>query len=127
MGNNDGTRSSWPGPFGMGRQGYLVIAIVILVTARFAATRSDWTSIVVGAIVPPLIIFPILFAVSRLWQEPGTTPERSTGPGEGMDLMTFLARINPLMFLMFSALSRRSDDERYQQLRQSGPYGMGAQ
>ncbi|MGH2448134.1 MAG: hypothetical protein ACRDFS_05970 [Chloroflexota bacterium] len=42
-----------------------------------------------------------------------------------MDLLTLLARTNPLMFLLLGAMTRGVDDERYQELVRSGPFGLG--
>jgi hypothetical protein len=42
-----------------------------------------------------------------------------------MNLLTFLARTNPFMFLLFGALSRRQDDPEYRQLLESGPFALG--
>ena|SRR5579884_435786 len=127
MKENDQHLRSGSGPFGMGWQGYLIVAIVILGTALFAATRSNWQSMLVSALVLPLLMFSLIFALSHLWQNGAKVRNRSIGPREGMDLLTFLARTNPIMFLFLGALSRRSDDDRYQQLLRSGPYGMGQQ
>jgi hypothetical protein len=124
MQHDDQRQPLHSGPFDMGRQGYLITAIIILVTALFAATRSDWQSMVIAALVPPLIMFPLIFALGRR-QDEARAPGRRTGSQESMDLMTFLARTNPLMFLMFGTLTRRSDDTKYQELLRSGPYGMG--
>jgi hypothetical protein len=115
------------GPFGLGWQGYLVIAIIIVVTALFAASRSDWTSMLLSALLPPLILFSIICALSRRSRDGAKARDRRIGPREDGDLITFLARTNPVMFLIFGALSRRSDDDRYQQLLRSGPFGMGQQ
>jgi hypothetical protein len=111
----------------MGRQGYLTIAI-ILGTAAFAASRSgDWTSLLVSALLPPLVLFPLIFALSRRWQGGAQVRDRRGGPRQRFDLMTFLARTNPVMFLLFGILSGRSDDDRYRRLLRSGPYGKGQQ
>jgi hypothetical protein len=115
------------GPFGMGRQGYHIIAIVVGVTGLFAASRSDWTSMLVSALVLPLIMFPIIFALSRRLQDGAKVRGSGIGLMEDADPITFLARTNPIMFLLFGALSRRSDDNRYRQLLRAGPYGMGQQ
>lgn len=111
----------------MGWQGWLIIAIVILVTALFAATRSDWQSMLVSALVPPLIIFPLIFALSRFWRDGARASDGRQGPGQEFDLLNVLARTNPIMFLLLGALSRRSNDDRYRQLLSSGPFGMGQQ
>ena len=37
----------------------------------------------------------------------------------------FLARTNPIMFLLFGSLLRRTDEARYRELLESGPYGLG--
>jgi protein-S-isoprenylcysteine O-methyltransferase Ste14 len=111
----------------MGRQGYLIVAIIVVVTGFFAASRSDWTSMLVSALVLPLIMFLIICAVSQRWRGGATLHPRRGGLTGGMDLITFLARTNPVMFLIFGGLGRRLDDDRYQQLVGSGPYGMGRQ
>ncbi|MDQ2744009.1 MAG: hypothetical protein M3Z66_17175 [Chloroflexota bacterium] len=113
------------GPFGMGWQGYLIIAIIILGTALFAATRSDWTSMLVSALVLPVIMVALIHVLSRLWRGRTEGRDRRSGPRQDMDLLTFLARTNPLMFLLIGTLSRGVDDDRYQELLRSGPYGMG--
>ncbi len=127
MGDNGQNQQPWSGPFGMGWQGYLVTAIIILVSALFAASRRDWTSLLLSALVLPLVVFLIAAVVSRWLQDGEKVSARKREPRENMDLITFLARTNPIMFLLFGALSRRSDEERYQQLLRSGPYGMGQQ
>jgi hypothetical protein len=109
----------------MGRQGWLIIVFIILVTAVFAATRSDWPSMLVAALVPPLIMFPLIFVLTRRWQDGARVRDRRVGPREDFELLTFLARTNPIMFLVFGALSGRSQDDRFQQLYRAGPYGMG--
>lgn len=120
-------RQPWSGPFGMGRQGYLVTAIIILVSALFAASRRDWTSLLLSALVLPLVVFLTAAVVSRWLQDGEKVSARRREPRENMDLITFVARTNPIMYLLFGALSRHSDEERYQQLLRSGPYGMGQQ
>jgi hypothetical protein len=113
------------GPFGLAGQGYLIVAIIIVGTAVLAATRTDWTSVIISALVLPLIMVGVIYVVSRFWRNEPQVPERSRGPCQGMDLLAFLARTNPLMFLLFGAASRGVDDDRYQELLGSGPYGMG--
>ena len=125
MEESDETPRPASGPFRMGRQGYLIVAIIIVVTAIFAATRSDWTSMMVSAIVPPLIIFPLIHLLTHGRQGEATVRDTVRGSRENVDLMTLLARTNPITFLMLGVVRRRSDDERYQQLLSSGPFGMG--
>jgi glucose dehydrogenase len=64
------------GPFGMGWQEYLVIGVVILATALFAATRRDWTSMLVSALILPPIVFALLHVLTRFWQG-GARPRQS--------------------------------------------------
>lgn len=111
------------GPFDLGLQGYLVIAIIVLATAVFAATRSDWVSMIFAAIIPPLILFPLIALLARAGRR--ETSALSDRREQGIDVMTFLARTNPLMFLLFGSVARRTDEERYQELLRAGPYGMG--
>jgi hypothetical protein len=112
-------------PFGMGRQGWAIALIIILVTVAFAATRTTWQSMVLSAVLPPLILFPLIYFLTRRWRDGSTAPASRASSGESGDLMTFLARTNPLMFLLFGVLSGRSNDDDFQQLFRSGPYGMG--
>jgi len=91
------------------------------------ASRRDWASLLLSALVLPLVLFFIAIVLSRWLQDGEKVRARRREPRESMDLITFLARTNPIMFLLFGALSRRSDEERYQQLWRSGPYGMGQQ
>lgn len=125
MSNSGQHRGSPSGPFGMGPQGYLIIAIVILGAAVFAATRMDWASMLVSALVLPIGVLAIIQALSRLRR--GGTRDRvsRSGPHQNVDLLTFLARTNPIMFLVFGAVSPGVDDTHYQDLLRSGPYGMG--
>jgi hypothetical protein len=128
--HDDQNRPPWSGPFGMGWQGYLIVAIVILGSAVFAATRSDWVSLLVSALGLPLLIFSLLFLLTRLLsrsQQGAPARDRRIEPRQGMDLLTFLARTNPFMFLLFGALTRRQDDPEYQQLLRSGPFTLGRQ
>jgi hypothetical protein len=125
MDGQDKNRDSWSGPFGMGWQGWLVTGIIIVVTAVFAATRNGWQSRIIAALVPPLILFPLISFLSRFLQRGPGRRDRGRGPGEQFDLMTFLARTNPFMFLLLGAFGQGTDDARYQELLQSGPYGMG--
>jgi hypothetical protein len=125
MADTDHNQRPGSGPFGMGRQGYLVVAIVVLATALFAATRRDWTSMLISALLFPLIVFALVHLVTR-FRQAGMRPwERRGTPGEGMDPLTFLARTNPFMFLLLGAVSRGVEDERYQELLRSGPFGLG--
>jgi hypothetical protein len=129
-GNDDQNQPPRSGPLGMGWQGYLVVAIVIIGSAVFAATRSDWTSLLVSALGLPLLIFSLLFVLSRMLSRPPSDAKVQgwrRKPGEGMDLLTFLARTNPFMFLLFGAMTRGPDDPEYQQLLQSGPFTLGRQ
>lgn len=121
------TGRSRSGPFGMGGQGYLIIAVVILTSALFAATRRDWASMLFSALVLPLIMFVIIDILSRLWPVGTSVRGGNTGTREDMDPLTFLARTNPIMFLLFAALNRGADDSRYGEYLRSGPYGMGQQ
>jgi hypothetical protein len=109
----------------MGWQGWLIIAIITLGSALFAATRKDWTSMLISAIILPLIMFAIISLLSRAWRGRTQLPERSRESSRNVDLMTFLARTNPVMFLILGALDRGADDERYQELLRSGPFGLG--
>lgn len=127
---DDQNRPPWSGPFGIGWQGYLIVGIIILGSAVFAATRSDWTSLLVSALVLPLLIFSPLFLLTRLLSQPQHSAQerdRRIEPREGMDLLTFLARTNPFMFLLFGGLSRGPDDPEYQQLLKSGSFTLGRQ
>ncbi len=113
------------GPFGMGWQGYLVLAIIIVGTAFFAATRNDWASMLTFALVLPLVMITLIHVLIRFWRDESQIHDKSRGPRQDVDLLAFLARTNPFMFLVFGALSRGVDDERYQELLRSGPYAMG--
>jgi hypothetical protein len=116
------------GPFGMGRQGYLVVAIIIFGSAVFAATRSDWVSMLVIAVCLPLAAFSLLLLLSRMLSgrsHARTVQGRRNESREAMNLLTFLARTNPFMFLLFGAMSRRQDDPEYQELLESGPFTVG--
>lgn len=125
MADTNHNRRPASGPFGMGWQGYLLVAVVILATALFAATRRDWTSMLISTLLLPLVVFALLHLVTR-FRQGGTSPrQRGGGPGDGMDLLTFLARTNPFMFLLLGAMNRGVDDERYQELLRSGPFGLG--
>ena len=77
----------------------------------------------IAALIPPLILFPLIFALTR----PRSTQARAgrADGRSGMDLLTFLARTNPFMFLLFGALTGRQNDEDYQRLRSAGPYTLG--
>jgi hypothetical protein len=68
--NHDRNLPASPGPFGMGGQGYLVVTIIIFGSALFAATRSDWISMLVTAVCLPLAVFSLLFLLSRLLSGP---------------------------------------------------------
>jgi hypothetical protein len=125
MNDNDDNQRSWSGPFGMGWRGYLIIAIVILATAVFAATRRDWTSMLISALILPLVMFAVIHVLSRFWRGGTRARDSRRGPRQDVDLLTFLARTNPFLFLLFGALNRGADDDRYQELLRSGPYGMG--
>lgn len=109
----------------MGWQGYVIIAIIIMSTAIFAASRTDWASLLLSALVPPLILFPLIFVLSRPGGERDGAHNRMHDSGRGVDFLTFLARTNPIMFLLVGAVSRRQDDEQYQQLLSAGPYALG--
>lgn len=127
---NDNRNQPGSGPFGMGWQGYVIVAIIILGSSVFAATRSDWTSLLVSALGLPLLIFFLLFLLTRLLSRPqraAQEPVTRIEPRGGIDLLTFLARTNPFMFLLFGSLSRGPDDPEYQQLLRSGPYTLGRQ
>jgi len=125
MEDNDWNQGPGSGPFGMGWQGWLILASIILATALFAATRSDWTSMLISALILPLIVFAIVHVLSRIWQGGTRARDSRRGPSEDLDLLPFLARTNPVMFLLFGALSRSMDDDQYQELLRSGPFGMG--
>jgi len=114
----------------MGWQGYLVVAVVIVGSAVFAATRSDWVSLLVSALGLPLLVFSLLFLLTRRSsrsRQAGPGGHRSIEPGEGMNLLTFLARTNPFMFLLFGAATHRRDDPQYQQLLRLGPFTLDRQ
>ncbi len=114
-----------PGPFGMGTQGYLIIALIIVGTALYTMTRGDWTSMLISALGFPLIMIALVHILSRFrWNEPHLRGRRRE-PGQGVDLLTILVRTNPFTFFLAGLLSRGVDDDRYQELLQSGPYGMG--
>lgn len=121
--NDDDNRRSGPGPFGIGWLGSLII--IILATAIFAATRRDWTSMLIGALVLPVVMIASIHVLSRAWRGGTGVRDRGRGPRDGVDLLTFIARTNPVMFLFFGALTRGADDDRYQELVRSGPFGMG--
>src|SRR5947209_18532018 len=114
-----------PGPFGMGWQGYLITAVVILATAVFAATRRDWTAVLISALILPLIVFALLHLVTRFWHGETRLRQSTRTSGAGIVLLTFLARTNPFMFLLLGSTSRSGDDERYRELLRSGPFGLG--
>lgn len=128
--NDDQNVPPASGPFGMGWQGYLVVAIIVFGSAVFAATRSDWVSMLVSAVCLPLAAFSLLLLFSRMLSglaHGSTVQGHQNESREGMNLLTFLARTNPFMFLLFGALSRRQDDPEYQQLLESGPFTLGQQ
>ncbi len=125
MNHNDRNRRSPSGPFGMGRQGYIIIAIVILATAIFASTRTDWISMLAGALILPLVVLAVIHVLSRLWRGGTRSRDSRRAPRQGVDLLTFLARTNPIMFLLVGGATRGVDDSQYQDLLRSGPYGMG--
>lgn len=121
-----GTSTGSPtGPFGMGRQGYLILAIIILGSALFATTRRDWISMIVSALVLPLVMFGLVHLLSRFWGNGLRTPDGEREARPAMDPLTFAARTNPFMFLLLGAFSRRTGDDRYEELLRTGPYGLG--
>ncbi len=125
MNDDDQNQRPGLGLFGLGWQGYLIIAIIIVGTALFAATRGDWTSMLISALVLPLIMVALVHVLSRFRRDGSPVHDRRSGPGRDMDLLTFLTSTNPVMFLLVGALSRGADDDRYRELLRSGPYGMG--
>jgi hypothetical protein len=125
MPNRSHSQHRRSGLFGRARQGHLIIAIIVVGTALLAATRTDWASMLVSALVLPLIMVAVIYLVSQIWRNGPEGSERSRGPRQETDLLTFLARTNPLMFLLFGTASRGVDDDRYGELLGFGPYGMG--
>jgi hypothetical protein len=110
------------GPFGLGRQGYIIIAVIIGGSAALAVSqRGSWTAVLLSALLPPLVLFPLIYLLTRNWQG---GPNWQQGLGGG-DLLTFLARTNPIMFVLFGQTMRRSNNEEYRRLLGSGPYGLG--
>jgi hypothetical protein len=109
----------------MGRQGYLILAIIIAGSALFAATRHDWPSMLVSALGLPLMTVALFQLLSRFWRSRPQVRDSRYTPRQNVDPLTFLARTNPLMLLLFGALSRGTDDGRYGELLRSGPYGLG--
>jgi hypothetical protein len=79
----------------------------------------------VSALVLPVIVFPLILALSARSHDGSKVHGLGAGFRGRDDLMVFLARTNPVMFLMFGLLTRRSNDDRYQELLRAGPYGLG--
>ena len=125
MKHDDRNQPPRSGPFGMGLQGYLLVAIIIAATALFAATRSGWIPMLLSALLPPLILFPLIFALSRRSQDGARMRDSTAGPARDADPLTFLVRTNPFMFLLLAVAGRRTDEDRFRELLASGPYGMG--
>lgn len=113
------------GPFGMGWQGYLIIAIIVLGSALLAATSGDWPMMLITALVLPLAMVTLVQIVNRFRRNAPQLRDTRRGPMQDADLLAFLARTNPFMFLLAGALGRGMDDDRYRDLLGSGPYGMG--
>jgi len=66
-GSNHPNRRPGSGPFGMGWEGHVVIAIIIVASAVFAASRgSDWVAVLISGVVPPLVMFALIYAVSHV-------------------------------------------------------------
>lgn len=124
---NDTNRNLRPssGPFGMGWQGYIIIAIIILGTALFASTRRDWMSLLISALLLPLIMVALIHMLSRFWRNGAEFRDGRIRLKPDAGLLDFLSRTNPFMFLLVGTLSRSVDEDRYQELLRSGPYGMG--